>query len=135
MKEVILDTDMLSYFFKQQEDVVSRLTTYLQVFGYINLSVVTYYEVMNGLFYRGSRRKIAQFQEFVFLNKVIPLTKEIAATSARIYADLKHTGNIIEHNDVLIAGTALEQGLVLVTNNVKHFGRIEHLMLDNWKTT
>lgn len=41
-------------------------------------------------------------------------------------------GKVIGHNDVLIAGIALEQDMVLITNNTSHFNRIDGLSLDNW---
>lgn len=34
--------------------------------------------------------------------------------------------------DILIAATALVQGLVLTTNNEAHFRRIPGLRVDNW---
>jgi tRNA(fMet)-specific endonuclease VapC len=36
------------------------------------------------------------------------------------------------NNDILIGATALEKGLIMVTNNVNHFGRIPNLTIDNW---
>ena len=55
------------------------------------------------------------FEEFASLNKILPLTAEIANRSAKLFADLRKTGITIGHNDILIAGTALENDLVLVT--------------------
>ncbi len=34
--------------------------------------------------------------------------------------------------DVLIAGTAIVNNLILITNNVNHFKRIHKLQIDNW---
>jgi predicted nucleic acid-binding protein len=39
---------------------------------------------------------------------------------------------LIEDLDLLLAATALRQGLTLVTNNQDHFGRISGLRLANW---
>jgi tRNA(fMet)-specific endonuclease VapC len=33
----------------------------------------------------------------------------------------------------LIAGVAIENEMILVTNNENHFGRIPGLSIDNWK--
>ena len=54
--------------------------------------------------------------------------------AAQIYAELRKNGEVIGHNDVLIAGIALENDLVLVTNNNKDFGRIQGLKIDNWSS-
>jgi tRNA(fMet)-specific endonuclease VapC len=34
--------------------------------------------------------------------------------------------------DVLIAGQALKLGAVLVTDNEREFGRVPHLVIENW---
>jgi tRNA(fMet)-specific endonuclease VapC len=46
---------------------------------------------------------------------------------------LRQKGTLIEDFDLLIAATALNNNLVLVTNNVDHFTRIEKLQIENWK--
>lgn len=52
--------------------------------------------------------------------------------AADIYADLRRRGALIGDADILIASTALEHGLELVTNNTKHFANVSGLMLKNW---
>jgi tRNA(fMet)-specific endonuclease VapC len=34
--------------------------------------------------------------------------------------------------DILIAATGLEQGLVVITNNERHYHRIAGIQLENW---
>jgi len=133
MKEALLDTDTLSYFFKKEKDVVDKVDKYLQEFGYVNISVVTYYEVMNGLLYKDARRQLEKFETFISLNTIIPLSENIARKSAEIYAELRKTGKSIGHNDILIAGTAIENDMVLITNNANHFNRIAGLEIENWR--
>jgi tRNA(fMet)-specific endonuclease VapC len=45
------------------------------------------------------------------------------------YSDLKQKGQIIEAEDLFIGATALQFGLRLATGNVRHFARIDGLML------
>ena len=47
---------------------------------------------------------------------------------------LSKNGIIIDDMDLLIASTAITHNLTLVTNNVRHFGRIKELEIDNWST-
>lgn len=133
MKQALLDTDTLSYFFKQEKAVVDKVDKYLQEFGSVNISVVTYYEIMNGLLYKDARKQLEKFETFISLNTIIPLSENSARKSAEIYAELRKTGNAIGHNDILIAGTAIENDMVLITNNAKHFNRVEGLEIENWK--
>ena len=132
MKQAIADTDTLSYFFRNHSEVVDKFDKYLLAHGFIHISVVTYYEVLNGLYYKDAKRQLAGFEKFVKLNNVLPMTEEIAKKSAEIFAALRKKGQIIGHNDVLIAGTAVVHNLTLITNNTKHFSRISGLHIDNW---
>ncbi len=50
----------------------------------------------------------------------------------KIKAGLKRKGTIINDSDIFIASTALSNNLTLVTNNEKHFDRIENLKVQNW---
>jgi tRNA(fMet)-specific endonuclease VapC len=49
-----------------------------------------------------------------------------------LYAQLRKEGKPIDDIDLLIAGIALENNLVLVTNNRKHFERIPQLEIIDW---
>ncbi len=132
MKQAILDTDTVSYFFRNHPNVVAKLDEYLHTFGFIYISVVTYYEVLNGLYYKDAQKQLTRFEQFVALNQVIPLNQTIAQTAAEIYAALRRKGQVLGHNDVLIAATAITNDMVLITNNVNDFGRIKGLEVDNW---
>lgn len=132
MKQALIDTDTISFFFRNDANVINILDKYLKEFGYINLSVVTYYEVLNGLYFKDAKKQLSNFERFVSFNKVIPLTENVAKKSAEIYADLRSKGQVIGHNDTLIAGTAIVFDMKLITNNINHFGRIDELELENW---
>ena len=82
---------------------------------------------------RGNRREEqmllidAMYEEFT----VLPITEAIrhfAAEKARLFS----IGQKIADFDLLIGATALCHGLILVTNNVKHFERMQSLTLENW---
>jgi len=132
MKPSILDTDVLSEFFRGNSKVIAKVDEHLKEYGYINLSIITYYEILNGLLYKDARKQLAKFEEFVELNKVIPLTLRMAKTAAVIQADLRKKGSEIGHTDTLIAGIAMTSELQLVTNNTDHFKRIKGLNIANW---
>lgn len=132
VKQVIIDTDTISFFFRKNASVVEKFNEYLQTFPYFNLSVITYYEVLNGLYYKDAKRQLEQFENLVELNNVIALNDKIAQKGASIYADLRKKGITIGHNDVLIAATAIVSDMIFVTNNIKHFSRIEELEIENW---
>jgi tRNA(fMet)-specific endonuclease VapC len=132
MKPSLLDTDILSEFLRGNAKVITIVDEYLKEHGFITLSIVTYYEILNGLLYKDARKQMARFEEFVELNKVIPLTVPMAKMAAIIQADLRKRGTEIGHTDTLIAGIAITSKLQLVTNNTDHFKRIKGLEFANW---
>jgi tRNA(fMet)-specific endonuclease VapC len=132
MKPALVDTDILSEFLRGNLKVVENAGKYLEMFDTINFSIISYYEIMNGLLYKDAKRQIKKFEDFAELNKILPLTISATRLAAEVYADLKKTGQPIGHIDCLIAGIALTNQLQLVTNNTDHFKRVKGLDLINW---
>jgi predicted nucleic acid-binding protein len=132
MKASILDTDILSEFLRGNPRVIEKVTEHVNEYGFVSLSIITYYEILNGLLYKDARKQLIKFEEFVSLNKVIPLTLPMAKTAATIQAELRKKGSEIGHTDTLIAGIAITSKLQLVTNNTDHFKRIKGLEIANW---
>lgn len=132
MKAALLDTDVLSAFLRGDPKVMLAAESYLKEHGRFSISVITYYEMFNGLLFRDARKQMGRFQDFVTLNRVLPLTMEAAEAAAHIQANLRKKGTVIGHTDTLIAGIALTSGLHLVTNNTTHFKRVKGLALMNW---
>ena len=132
MRQSILDTDILSEFLRGNKKVVVKVDEHLKEYGLINFSVITYYEILNGLLYKDAKRQMTSFQKFVSLNKVIPMTIRTAEVAAKIQADLRKKGDVIGHTDTLIAGIAIASNLQLITNNTRHFHRIKGLRIANW---
>jgi tRNA(fMet)-specific endonuclease VapC len=132
VKQALIDTDILSMFFRENLNVVDRFKEYLQEYGRVSLSIVTYYEIVSGLKHRDARKQLAAFLDFVGHNVVLSLTEHSTEISAEGYASLRKKGQSLDDIDLLIAGVALANGLVLVTHNTDHFGKIEGLELEDW---
>ena len=132
MKEALLDSDTISFHLKGFASVTVQIEANYQYFGYLNLSVATYYEIMHGLMFKDARKQMQAFETFLKDCRVLPLTEEIAHLAADVYAELRRNNQIIGHTDVLIGATGLHHNLTVVTNNQAHFGRIPNLKLDNW---
>jgi len=118
-------------FFRKHPKVVSEFERYLEKYESINFSIITYYEVISGLKYRDARKQLSSFLDFAEYNHVLPLTIEAVTISANIYADLRTRGQLIDDVDIIIAGVALANSLILVTNNEEHFKRIRGLEILN----
>jgi len=133
MIAALIDTDILSEYLRGNPNITKKVEAYLAEFGSINFSIITYYEILNGLLYKDAQRQLERFRSFAELSTVLPLTLRTVDISAKIHADLRRKGQVIGHTDTLIAGVALGFRLQLISNNLEHFSRIEGLELDNWK--
>ncbi len=132
MKAALVDTNILSLFFRGHPQVVAEFAAYLQEYDAINFSIITYYEIVSGLKHRDAHNQLTLFLEFAAQNTILPLTQEAADVAAEVYADLRKKGQPIDDVDLLIAGTAIVNGLTLITDNRKHFDRIAQLEVENW---
>lgn len=98
----------------------------------LSFSIITYYEIVSGLKHRDAKKQLTAFLELASYSNILPLIEQSVTLSADIYASLRIAGTPVDDIDLLIAGTALANGLVLVTHNTKHFGRISQLQLADW---
>lgn len=96
------------------------------------LSVIPLYELMFGAYYsKHEAQEVPKVRQFVERFPIIPL-EDAAETYAMLKARLRSSGTLIDEFDLMIAATALEGDYILVTDNVKHFGRIAELTMENW---
>ena len=70
--------------------------------------------------------------EFIGNLAVLPFTMRSAAHFAQLRAELARAGMVCGPYDMLIAGHARSEDLTVVTNNVREFGRIPGLQVENW---
>jgi tRNA(fMet)-specific endonuclease VapC len=132
MKASLVDTNILSLFFRGHPQVVAEFEAYLHEYDTINFSIITYYEIVSGLKHRDAHNQLTLFLEFAAQNTILPLTQDVADVAAEVYAELRKRGQPIDDIDLLIAGTAIANGLIVVTDNRKHFDRIAQLEVENW---
>jgi tRNA(fMet)-specific endonuclease VapC len=129
----LLDTDILSMFFRGHSSVVSRMEEYTKDHDKVYLSIITYYKILSGLRHIEATRQIEQFLEFCLFNEVVPITLESASIASTHYAYLRKLGTPLDDMDLLIAGIAIVNNMTLVTHNMKHFSRIPGLKLQDWR--
>jgi len=52
LTESLIDTDILSFYFKGDTKVVNAVTGYLPQFDQLTISIITYFEIIGGLMYK-----------------------------------------------------------------------------------
>lgn len=132
-RNVVVDSDIISYFLKGDERVIENWEAYTREFGFLYLSAVNVFEVLSGLQTINATNKIEKLNEIIEENTTLDVTEDSARISADIYAHLRSIGRISGKDDILIAGVALLHDLRLCTNNEKHYQHIQGLEIVNWK--
>ncbi|MCG8307639.1 MAG: type II toxin-antitoxin system VapC family toxin [Cytophagales bacterium] len=130
MNRVLIDTDILSYYFKGDKTVINNFEKCLQHYDLIEISLITYYEIVGGLLARNALKQLSIFEDFASENIVIAPTESSAKISAGLYSTLRQSGKTLDDIDLLIAGVAIDNDMTLVTNNENHFNRIPKI--ENW---
>ena len=73
MKESLIDTDILSYYMRGLREVVPRAQKHLKQFGCFNVSSLTVFEILKGLWKKRLVEKEKVFQTEILKHKVFGL--------------------------------------------------------------
>ena len=74
-------------------------------------------------------------QEFFKRFTIVPFDEKSAMVYGDIRASLEIQGIPIGGNDMLIAATAIANDLILVSHNIREFGRVAGLTIEDWEAT
>jgi toxin FitB len=139
MKGFLLDTNVPSEMTWQvpQQSVAQWLEDAED--SQLYLSVISLGEISKGLvtLSEGKRRKA--LQEWLgetlrpwFQGRILPINEAIAERWGRLAGQSKMKGHPLKVEDGLIAATALEHDLALVTRNVRDFEGLGVVIVDPW---
>ena len=127
----IVDTDILIYFFKNNKKVVNKFSKISN--ENIFTTIINYTELLFGAYNSiNVEQNLKKFKSFLEDINVLDFDKAAAEKFSQLKTKLKREGNLIEDLDLMIASICLVNNFVLVTNNTKHFSRIEGLSVENW---
>ena len=127
----LLDTDTVIYSLKDHSEVKKNLRRCL--YDPIKISVITLMELYYGA-YKSQKieSNLAKIKTLENSMEIIPLGKESVEVFGIYKAKLEKAGEPLDDFDLILASCALSHNLILVTNNIKHFRRIEGLKVTNW---
>lgn len=131
MLKYLLDTNIVIYVIKRRP--LEALNTFKEHAGQLAISSITLAELLHGV-EKSSRpeHNRRQVEDFVSRLDVLDYTAKAASHYGDIRALLEQQGNSIGVNDLHIAAHARSEGLILVSNNLKVFERVEALRFENW---
>lgn len=126
----LLDTNICIYFLKGRYGLVEKI----ERIGFENLfiSEITVAELKYGV-----EKSTNPEKNRPVINGLIDRFKQLPIYGALdVYAKekarLQKAGNIVDDLDLFIGATAIENNMVLVTNNEKHFDRLQNIKVENW---
>ena len=124
----LVDTDWVIDHLHGRAQVISRLQEF-EPAG-LGLSIISLAELYEGVFgsYDPEATEIALWHVLDRIH-VVPLDEDICRTFARERSRLRATGTLISDFDLMIGATAINYGLTLLTNNRRHFERLDGLLI------
>jgi tRNA(fMet)-specific endonuclease VapC len=128
----LLDTNVCIYIIKKHPEKVIKHFSKIKV-GDIAISSITISE----LYYGASKsskpdENIVALQGFLLPLRKIDFSIDEALVYGKIRTDLERKGKLIGAMDLLIASTAVNRNLILITNNSKEFSGVSDLRIENW---
>jgi len=132
MVRYLLDTDISSYIMKRSNAAVIERLQAVPI-NSVAISIITKSELLYGVELSPRRQQDAlALKEYLRYIEVLDFADEAAEHYANIRAFLKNSGEMIGANDLFIAAHARSLQRILVTNNMREFGRVPHLQIENW---
>ena len=132
MTHYLLDTNAVSAALRGSPGIDQRL---LQLEpGDWSISAVTHSELRYGLALKPDALRLARLVDgFLQTATTAPWDAAAAEVHGRLRATLRLRGTPIGDFDEMIAAHALALGAVLITDNVRHFGLVPGLVVENWQ--
>ena len=126
---MVLDTDTISYYLRGSQSVKDKFVEYQYELA---STTINYAELMYGLKKRDNKKYLPKV-ELIFDNiKIYDFDKKSATVFSTLKANMQIKGIVVADMDLMIASIALVNGEKLISNNLKHFSKIELLDLESW---
>lgn len=127
----LLDTDTIIFFLRGHRSVTNKIRDVGD--EYIATTTVNLGELYFGAFSSNQvDHNLKVVDALRRATRVFAFETTAAVVFGQLKARLKQQRNPLNDSDLLIAAIAISIKATLVTNNVRHFGRIEELRWDNW---
>jgi tRNA(fMet)-specific endonuclease VapC len=122
----LIDTDRIIDFLKGDEKTVEKLISLLD--EGLAVSVISLAELYEGVYGSDNPEKSMKgLNDFLTNVTILDVDSEISRVFGNKRASLRKEGKLIDNFDLLIAATCMHYDITLITNNTRHFEKIEGL--------
>ena len=130
MNGYILDTNICIYYIKGKHNLNLKFERINR--DQLFISEITLAELTFGVEHSSNPEKNRLVLEnFLSGVQILPILDAIEIY-AKEKSRLRKLGRPVDDFDLLIGSSAIANNMVLVTNNVKHFDRLQNILLENW---
>jgi len=128
----LLDTNIISYWMRGDRQVIDLIKQHAP--SDLFLSTITLAEILYGIEKspRKKKERRLKIKQISSLLGMYAFDEAAAVEYALIRAQLEREGRVISERDTQIASIAMANKLIIVTHNVKEFGRIGKLKVEDW---
>jgi len=128
MMRYFLETSVIVNYLRGRPETVKLIE---QLDGELSSSYICMAELYEGVARAASNEKLEEgvVDFFSGLSRVLGVDEAVAKQFGFIRAKLKKQGAVIEDIDIFLAATCITNDILMVTDNLKHFQRIEGLKL------
>ncbi len=140
MNGFLLDTNVPSELARPQPEPKVLAWIDAQSLDTLFLSTVSFGELIKGIELQPQSKRRTELEtwlevdvEHLFSSRILPVTRSISARWGTLTARRRLLGKPLNVADGMIAATALEHGLTLVTRNENDFEDLGLTILNPWK--
>jgi tRNA(fMet)-specific endonuclease VapC len=131
MLTFLLDTDICIHVLKHRSRSLAE--RFAANDGRMGISDVTLFELAYGAeSYAEPQQRLAIVESFAARLELLPFDSAAALYAGEIRAKLERKGRMIGAYDLTIAGIARSRGPIVVSGNLRAFGRAEGLRVERW---
>ena len=130
-----LDSNVVSDIINDNEAALNRYYEKISQGNVFRIPPIVFYEIQRGLLCKNMLNKLKSFEKLCKFLEIGEFSIQVWQKAAEIYAILSNQGKPIGNKfdgDIFIAAYCIVNGCTLVTNNQKHFERINGLYFENW---
>ena len=128
--QYLLDTNICIFLLKDMYDIREAVVKVKPENCFV--SEITIAELYYGA--SKSKQKAARLKDVNFIMErfsVLPIFPALPLFGD-LRSELEKSGTRIDDFDVLIGATAIKNKLTIVTDNIKHLGRLPNIKIENW---
>lgn len=128
---VLVDTSALISYLRGDPTGGGPEVRYALSHRQVYVSAICVFELLAGVRSEAHR---AQRNRLISLARILPVDEAIARRAAELFTSLRRRGVTVDNEDLIVAATALEQDIPVLSGNVRHFDHIPGLHVERLPT-